>query len=218
MIRARELPSSGAEMNNRVDAHGTDLLIKNVKSLTARAGQVIEKLGLFERWGRVGKVCFVGSARFGLMATPNIDLEVYVDHPTIRDGSAVIEQIAEIEGVRQIQFCNFSDNAADPGLYWRIDYEDDQSTLWDIDNWLVPFDHPHAGLADALACAMQRGLTDETRRAILSIKAAASGHAAKYRGIDIYKADIAGGVRTFDQFLDHIREHPPVAGIETWRP
>ncbi|MCE5228133.1 hypothetical protein LLG95_00870 [bacterium] len=203
---------------NRPAAAGSDPLLEKASDLCARAHRVMDQLGLVERWGKVGKVCLVGSVRFGLMATPNIDFEIYVDRPTIRAGFETIQSFAEVEGVRQIQFCNFMNTPTDPGLYWRIDYEDNEGVLWDIDNWLVPFAHPHAGLADGLATAMQRALTDETRRAILTIKNAASANGTKFRGIDIYKAVLAGGVRAYDDFTTYIREHPPTPEIETWHP
>lgn len=205
-------------MQDRSEAEKIRALIQKADSLSRRARHVIETLRLAEIWAHVGRTCFVGSARFGLMMTPNIDLEVYAERPDIRVGFDAVREIAETHGVRQIQFCNFMGTPEDPGLYWRIDYVDGEGMLWDIDNWLVPNDHPHAGLADALATAMQQALTHEARLRILSIKQATADHKPKPRGVDVYKAVMSGGVSTVEEFLDYTRVNPPAAGIETWRP
>lgn len=182
--------------------------------LEKQAHKVMEVLQIRERWGKVGNTILVGSARFGLMTTCNLDFEIYVQEPDVRIGFDTIREFAVIPGVKQIQFLNFM-GTSDPGLYWRIDYQDEQGSMWDIDNWLVPLSHPHAGMAGRFAQAMKQALTDETRKIILEIKSQTSGN--KFRGIDIYKAVLSGGIRNKEQFMRWIAENPPVE-IETWQP
>lgn len=193
---------------------GIDCIEKAVE-LQKQAEKVIDELQIIRRWGLVGKTILVGSANFGLMTTPNLDFEIYVEEPDIRVGFDIVREIATISGVKQIEFLNFM-GTSDPGLYWRIDYQDKNGVMWDIDNWLVPFSHPHAGMANNFAKAMKQALTDETRKIILEIKSQMPSE-RKFRGIDIYKAVLSGGVRDMDEFMKWIAINPPVE-METWQP
>lgn len=183
--------------------------------LQQQAQQVMEELKIRERWEVVGKTILVGSAKFGLMTTPNLDFEIYVEEPDVRIGFDTIRELATIPGVQQIQFLNFM-ATEDPGFYWRIDYLDPQGVMWDIDNWLVPFSHPHAGMAEGLAHAMTQTLTDETKQIILEIKSQRTPE-NNYRGIDVYKAVLSGGVRNREQFMKWMAINPPIE-METWQP
>ena len=176
---------------------------------------MLEGLGLLERWARVGRPVVVGSLRFGMMRHPNLDLEIYADTPQVAEGFAVVAELAQVPGVRQVFYLNAMDTP-DQGLYWRVDFEDEQGDLWDIDNWLVAHDHPNAGLADGLATALAAKLTTEQRLTVLTIKNA-QDCANKARGVDIYKAVMAGGVRTAQEFEAWRAANPP-AEIELWRP
>ena len=197
------------------ERQGINHFKRKAADLQRQALQVIEDLKIRYRWELVGKTILVGSANFGLMTTPNLDFEIYVEEPDIRIGFNTVAEFAAVSGVKQIQFCNFL-GTSDPGLYWRIDYQDKYGVMWDIDNWLVPFSHPHAGMADNFAAAMKKVLTDETRQIILEIKSQIPPE-KKLRGIDIYKAVISGGVRDKEQLMKWIAKYPPVE-METWQP
>ena len=80
----------------------------------------------------------------------------------------------------------------------------------------MPFSHPHAGMADNFAKVMKRALTDETKQIILEIKSQISLE-KKFRGIDVYKAVLSGGVRDREQFKSWIARNPSVE-METWQP
>lgn len=189
-------------------------LDKAVK-LQKQAYKIIDDLQIEYRWNLVGKTILVGSASFGLMTSPNLDFEIYVEKPDVRIGFDTICEFAAISGVKQIQFLNFM-GTSDPGLYWRIDYQDNNGVMWDIDNWLVPFSHPHAGMAENFANAMKRALTEETKQIILEIKSQMSLK-KKIRGIDVYKAVLNGGVQDKQQFEKWIASNPPIE-METWQP
>ncbi len=190
-------------------------LLEKSRLLQSAGQRVAAALDFERRWSAAGKVVPVGSARFGLMTTPNLDYEIYTDRPTPAAGFAVACALAAVPGVTGIDYRNFL-NTDDPGLYWRIDYRDADGRAWDIDAWLVSFDHPQAGMAKAFAVAMAAMLTDEMRERILTVKTAARAE-GPVRGIDVYKAVIAGGVRTLAEFRAWTARHPP-AKMETWRP
>ena len=190
-------------------------LLQKAAELQGRGWEVLRALGLLEAWAPVGRPMLVGSLRFGLMCHPNLDLEIYTEQPSVADGFAVVGRLAQLPGVRSVLFLNAL-NTPDQGLYWRIDYQDQRGDLWDIDNWLVAHDHPHAGLADGLARTLEAKLTEAQRLAILRIKNA-QDPAHKARGVDIYKAVLTGGVATLPEFEHWRAAHPPQE-IELWRP
>ncbi|MCF8044039.1 MAG: hypothetical protein K9K65_18800 [Desulfarculaceae bacterium] len=193
----------------------TQDLLKKAAELQERGWEVVRRLGLLERWSRVGRPVLVGSLRFGLMRHPNLDMEIYTETPQVAEGFAVVGELAQVPGVVQVQYFNAMDTS-DQGLYWRVDYKDEQGDIWDIDNWLVAHDHPNAGLADGLATALEAKLTPAQRLAILTIKDA-SDRENKARGVDIYKAVLAGGVATPQEF-EYWRSANPPAEIELWQP
>ena len=193
-------------------------LLDDAERLGKRALEIVAETRIRELWEKVGRTFLVGSARFGLMRAPNIDFEIYVEKPDAKDGFAVMREIAALPNVTGIEYRNFLDTP-DPGLYWRVDYRDGDGVLWDFDNWLVPYSHPHAGMADAFASAMERALTPDARRVILDLKTALAGPAPgdKPRGIDVYRAVLEGGVRSPEEFRRWAERNPPPP-LETWRP
>jgi hypothetical protein len=145
----------------------------------------------------------------------DIDIDIYSDDPIIEQGFAVMSRIAGLPGVWQVRFSNELDGL-DQGLFWQIRYRDEAGSVWEVDNWLLAHSHPHAHLADKFANAMQRALTDETRRAILEIKEALLGEAGM-RSIDVYRAVLEGGVRSLSEFKQWMEECKP-SGIVLWLP
>ncbi len=195
----------------------TKRLIQRAETLGRQARQVTTTLGLVKRWSTLGKVVEVGSSQFGLMTSPNLDMEIYVSHPDISQGFAIIQEIANQAGVESIVYHNFLETA-DPGLYWRIDYRDHEGLLWDIDQWLVPHNHPHAGMAERFATTMRETLTESSRRTILTLKDARDRLPA-VRGIDIYRAVLSDKVETIEEFSEWLINDPPnPEEIVTWSP
>lgn len=192
-------------------------LVVRASELQKQAHHVIHRLQLQERWAEVGKVTFSGSSRFGLMVTPNIDMEVYADQPRPGAGFQVIAGIAEVPCVRRVRFKNQLDDLEDPGLYWYIQYRDQLGQDWSIDTWLIPSDHPFAMLSARFAEAMCQRLNDDLRRTILQIKHEIRCRDLDTRSIEIYKAVLRDGISTYDAFERWLAEHPPKR-LEDWMP
>lgn len=192
-----------------------DELLHRAEERRRRALDVIEMLGLFERWSRYGSPVMVGAVRLGLIVALDIDIEIYSNDPRIEHGFELMSELAVLPGVWKIRFSNEL-AGPDQGLYWQIRYRDQIGDVWKIDNWLVARDHPHAHWGEKFVDAMERALTDQTRRAILEIKEALLGE-PRVRGIDIYRAVLEGGVRRPAEFTRWIAEHE-TAGITDWRP
>lgn len=191
-------------------------LLDQAASHRRRALDIIQTLGLFERWARVGRPVLVGAVRTGLMVAFDIDMEIYADDPQIADGFAVLSEIALLPGVRKIRYTNNRHDESDPGLYWQIRYCDERGDDWKVDSWLLSENHPHAHWAEGFADAMERALTQNSRHKILQIKEAMVGE-AEVRGIDIYRAVLEGGVQTPAEFQRwHQRHQTP--GMVLWKP
>ena len=205
-----------------------DEVLRRAEERRRRALDVIETLGLFERWSRYGSPVIVGSVRLGLVVALDIDMHIYTDAPRIEHGFSVMSKLAVLPGVWKIYFSNELDARActnerareHQGLYWQIRYRDQIGDVWKVDNWLMAWDHPHAHWAEEFADAMQKALTDQTRRTILEIKEALLSADVEPRaraGIDIYRAVLEGGVRRPSEFTQWIAEHQK-QGATHWRP
>ncbi|MHB1295768.1 MAG: hypothetical protein ACYC4R_12320 [Anaerolineae bacterium] len=193
----------------------SDPILERATQLCRRAHQLLDDLDLFGRWSAYGQPELVGALASGVVLAPDIDMEIYADCPRIADGFAVMAGLAELPGVRKVRFANEM-AGPDQGLYWGLHVVDTEGTLWKVDAWLVAHDHPNAHWAKALHDGLCRVLTDETRRAILTIKAALAGD-SRARGVDIYRAVIEGGVRDAQGYLDWLATHPPEVMV-SWRP
>ena len=192
-------------------------LVLRASELQRQAHRVIRTLGLKERWQEVGDVNFSGSFRFGLMVQPNIDMEVYTDEPRPGTGFQVIAAIAEIPGIRRVNFRNQLDDVGDPGLLWYVQYGDRLGRDWSIDSWLVPRDHPFAGLPGRFADAMCERLSDELRLRILEIKYEIQCNEQRARSIEVYKAVLRDGIETYDEFMEWLEKNP-AKRVEDWMP
>ncbi|GAB6038566.1 hypothetical protein JCM15519_31250 [Fundidesulfovibrio butyratiphilus] len=190
-------------------------LLGRARELSRSARRVIDRLGLETLWARAGRPLLVGSARFGLMTKPNIDFEIYAPSPDPRAGFAVAGELAALPGVEKMEYLNVM-GTSDPGYYWRVFYRDDRDLLWDIDCWLVPDDHPYAGLADSLARELEAVLTGELRERILRVKSGL-GAGQPVRGVDVYKAVLAGGAESAEAAARYLSDNP-APDMETWLP
>jgi len=178
------------------------------------AHDVLERLQIVERWSAIGEPTVVGAVAYGLVVAPDIDLEIRCAQPRVEDGFAVLSEIAPLPGVWRVRFSNELESP-DQGLYWQIRYRfAPGSEPWKLDMWLLPHDH-RGPKSTNMVDAMRRALTDETRVAILEIKAAVSGEGA--RSIDVYRAVLDDGVRSAPEFAEW-NERNASTGLVDWRP
>jgi len=192
-----------------------DNLFLRAEKRKEKALQVVETLGLLEKWSRYGSPVLVGAIRYDLMVALDIDLEIYTDEPEIEHGFEAMTAVARLPGVWQVNFSNELEGP-DQGLYWQIRYRDETGELWNVDSWFVGHDHPHAHWGGKFADAMQKALTDEKRRVILEIKEALQDETG-VRGIDIYRSVLESGVRTVTEFREWL-EYTKPDGIILWLP
>lgn len=191
-------------------------LIARADARRETAHHILSDLQLIERWRAFGNPVLVGAVRYGLPVAPDIDLEIYCDTPRIEDGFEILRDCALHPRIRKARFSNEL-NGPDQGLYWQLRYQADDGQEWKVDMWSLSKDYSGPSSA-AFAESIQQVLTDETRLAVLEIKEWLQQDALlKSPSIHVYRAVIADGVRTPEQFQDW-RERNPMAGLISWKP
>ncbi|MET9021776.1 hypothetical protein ABZV93_17485 [Actinopolymorpha sp. NPDC004070] len=181
----------------------------------AQARQVLDELKLLDRWRTVGDPVVVGSVALGVVVRPDVDLEIYADSPSIRDGFGVAAALAELPKVRAMRYKDERDRAAE-GLYWKLEYELAPQETWHVDMWLFRSGLAHRSSTD-LTEALTAALTDGRRDAVLAIKEEAVGRGTRAHGYWVYRAVIDEGVSSYDEYLDWLGDRD-VWEHTNWRP
>jgi len=181
------------------------------------AEDILQQLDLLNRWSRYGKPILVGSVALELVVAPDIDIEVYCPDLRIEDGFEVLAACASHPQVSRARFWN----ALFPphhGLYWRLDYIDEQDVEWKTDMWAVA--DTYSGPCGAkLVEPLKKALTNETRSTILRLKEAVlADESTECFSIQIYRAVLDFGVRSFGQLKSWLRDYPLGDKVTDWKP
>ncbi len=160
----------------------------------------------------------MGSVRFGLVDTPDIDLDVCADTLHRADSFQLMSEIATADAVEKITFKNerFSQGK---WLYWEISYRAPDDVLWTIEIYYTCSRDPYFRWPEKFAQAMKKCLTNEHRIAILSIKRALARRnlQGETKSFDIYRAVLGDGVRSPAAFLKWLQSNR-TQGISPWVP
>jgi hypothetical protein len=169
--------------------------------LQNKAWEVIKDAKIIDAWKSIeAEINLVGSLKTGLLIKHlDIDFHIYTSPFILTDSFKAISIIADSPSVKRIKYANLLDT--EKCLEWHAWYEDFEGALWQIDMIHLLHESPFAGKVERVSERISQVLTDETRRAILSIKnAVPDGQSVK--GIEVNMAVIRDGVRTYDEFLD----------------
>lgn len=179
------------------------------------AKSILAELKIIEIWAKHGaKANLVGSLATGLlMKRRDIDLHIYSDNFSIAESFAAISEIAEQQGITEVIYKNLLDTE-EKCLEWHAYFKDKQGNIWNIDMIHILKDTKYAGYFEDVAAQISAALTEETRLAILTIKNDAPQDAG-IMGIEIYKAVLQNGVRTYAEFENWRKANPP-QGIIMW--
>ncbi|MBC8427742.1 phosphoglycerate mutase family protein [bacterium] len=181
-----------------------------------RAWEVIRDAKIMDAWTSIGAtVNLVGSLKTGLLIKHlDIDFHVYTSPIILADSFKAMSIIADNHRVKQIKYANLLDT--EECLEWHAWYEDHGGALWQIDMIHILFESPLAGKVERVTERISEVLTEETRKAILSIKNAVPD-GRKVKGIEIYMAVLRDGIRTYADFVEwkQSRHH---TGIIDWEP
>ncbi|MCE5302856.1 MAG: hypothetical protein LLF97_07075 [Planctomycetaceae bacterium] len=192
-------------------------VLEQSRQQRATAEAILRDLDLLNRWRRFGRPVLVGAVAIDVAFAPDLDMEIYCPTLRIEHGFQVLAECAENPHVTSAQFLNRL-NTPDNALYWQLHYQtDDDGVDWKIDMWSAPEDYALPRGEDFVR-PMQNALTPETRRAILTLKAArAAGALPMFLSIDAYRAVLEDGVRTVDQWRAWRQTHETGA-LTDWKP
>lgn len=191
-------------------------LLKFSQSLRKDANAVLDALDLFSLWEKQGGQPFlVGALAYGLALAPDIDLEIFCEHPTIEAGFSVLKSCALNSGCRSTRFRNEM-AGPDQGYYWQVQYQQEHGRLWKIDMWSIHVNHPGPTSRDMIA-PMEKVLNEESRKIILNLKQAICNDPhTQCPSIDLYQAVLADGIRTYRELKTWLSLHKSEK-INDWR-
>lgn len=182
-----------------------------------RAWDIIRRLDIMKIWADAGaEAHVVGSLAMGLMMTHrDIDIHVYSSPLTVEGSFAAMARLAVNAAIKKIECRNLLDTD-EACIEWHAWYDDGDGEPWQIDIIHILKGSRYDGFFERMAERIKAALTDETRLAILRLKAE-TPEDVHIMGVEYYQAVLRGGVRTMADFIRWRLEHP-VTGIVEWMP
>jgi hypothetical protein len=185
-------------------------LLQRQHALQAEAEMVLEELGLIRLLSPLGSPVLLGSAAFGLMVWPDIDVTISSPGLTIDQALETMRPVYTHPRIKRVRYSNEAGSFNQTGLelhdryYFGVYYQASTGTEWkvDISFWLSIGEHP-----EPVYEAVARQLTEETRVAILWLKDVwyrLPTYRKQIYSVDIYDAVLVHGVRSpteFDEYL-----------------
>lgn len=182
-----------------------------------KAWQILEKLKIFQLWKshRI-EPHLVGSLASGLlMKHRDIDLHLYSDQPEPQNDFAIMGKLAEIRGIRKIEYTNLL-NCEDGCLEWHAWYVDEDGEEWQLDMIHIRRGSRFDGYFEKQAQRIKEVMTPAQKESILRLKNECP-EPLKIAGIEYYLAVIRDGINTWEEFADWRQKHP-IHGIVEWTP
>lgn len=182
-----------------------------------RAWNIIRRLDIMKIWADAGaEAHVVGSLAMGLMMTHrDIDIHVYSSPLTVEGSFAAMAKLAVNAAIKKIECRNLLDTD-EACIEWHAWYDDGDGGPWQIDIIHILKGSRYDGFFERMAERIKAALTDETRLAILRLKAE-TPEDVHIMGVEYYQAVLRGWVRTLADFIRWRQEHP-VTGIVEWMP
>ena len=182
-----------------------------------RAWNIIRRLDIMKIWADAGaEAHVVGSLAMGLMMTHrDIDIHVYSSPLTVEGSFAAMAKLAVNAAIKKIECRNLLDTD-EACIEWHAGYDDGDGGPWQIDIIHILKGSRYDGFFERMAERIKAALTDETRLAILRLKAE-TPEDVHIMGVEYYQTVLRGGVRTLADFIRWRQEHP-VTGIVEWMP
>ena len=180
------------------------------------AEDILHELDLVNRWSQFGTCNLVGAMAYHLVVAPDIDMEIVCPDPKIEDGFEIIRACALHPKVTKTRFWNAL-GRPHHGLYWQVRY-DYEGEEWKIDMWSMA-DSYSEPCGTQLTEPMNRALTPESRKIILSLKQAVfANDTLDCPSIQIYRAVLDCGVQTLDALKEWLPRNPLTGVVTHWKP
>jgi len=173
------------------------------EDILREADRLLES-GLLAALGRYGEPHVIGSYSLRLMTWRDLDIHLVRDALDVQAFFALGGELAALLEPHRMHFRDetvVGTPGLPKGLYWGVYLGDENAGAWKIDVWATDradFE-PVRRFNDGIAAR----LTDDTRAAILAVKAACWRHPQYRRGFtsaDVYAAVLDRGVRDVDAF------------------
>ena len=194
----------------------TDNIEFIAKSNLEKALLVSERSGVCQAWEAIGAtVNQVGSMAMGLlMKHRDIDFHIYTEKLDISESFGVLQKICANPAVTRMEYRNLADTeeaCLEFHVWYMLEGEE-----WQIDMIQILKGSQFDGFFERVARRIKEVLTPETRRTILELKYLTPDN-EHIMGIEYYQAVIAGGVRSYPEFIRWRKTHS-ANGIVSWCP
>ncbi len=182
-----------------------------------KARELVASCGIVKLWEAAGiKVNQVGSLRTGLlMKHRDIDFHVYSDQPSLKEGLEVMRQLAATADVRRLEFRDLLDTP-EVCLEYHVWVKDRYGDEWQLDIIHIKNGSHFDGWFEKVADRIIEQLTPETRLTVLTLKNE-TPEDVKIMGIEYCQAVLRDGIRTYAEFTEWRKSHPPEELIN-WMP
>lgn len=170
-----------------------------------------------ELWREAGaEVNLVGSLRTGLLAkNRDIDMHIYSDPVSVGDSFEVIKRLAADPRIERVEYTNLL-ATEEECLEWHAWFRDRDGEVWQLDMIHINRGSRYDGVVEGVTQRIGEALDDTMREAILRIKFEVP-QGVKAPGIEIYRAVISHGVRTWEEYARWKDAHPDAGPLE-WMP
>jgi hypothetical protein len=190
-------------------------LLERASKRKETAIHILEELELIEKWNTIGQACIVGATAYDLLVDHDIDIETFCVHPNAVEAMSILSDLTSNPKVLELKYRNYLDTPFN-GFYFKIQYEQNPSEIWNIDMWL--FSETRNGpLSRDLVSLMNDSLTNESRKYILTIKEELLKKSLVLPSIYVYEAVLDYDIQCTEDFLNWMEQQD--VDIQTnWRP
>lgn len=181
-------------------------LLTKAKKFQRGAKHVVDSLGILKTLSRVGEPKIVGSAKNGLMVSPDIDVHVSMKKVALKKVVALLPIFAMLPTIQKVQFNNYRELRRDyrrDRINFPRGYYIGLRTLQPSGEWKIDIWFGERGMFGDFDEGELARLTDTERLLILRLKEelkTEKGYLAGIVSTDFYKAVLHHKVKTRDVF------------------
>ncbi|MGE7947166.1 hypothetical protein [Lysinibacillus sp. NPDC093688] len=190
-------------------------LLERAQKRKETALLILEELELIEKWNTIGEAYVVGATAYDLLVDQDIDIETFCVRPNAAEAMTILSDLTSNPKVLELKYRNYLETPFN-GIYFKIQYEQMPSEIWNIDMWL--FSETRNGpLSRDLVSLMNDSLTNESRKYILNIKEELLKKSITLPSIYVYEAVLDYDIQCTENFLNWMEQQD--VDIQTnWRP
>lgn len=194
----------------------TDITLEETSSRNQRrAWDIIRRTGIMDILAGA-EAHVVGSLAMGLMMNHrDIDIHAYFSPLTVQGSFSAMAHLAEHPDVVKMECINLTDTDEEC-IEWHAWIADPDGEEWQMDIIHIRKGSRYDGYFERMAMRIKDALTEETRRAILRLKAE-TPEDMHIPGVEYYQAVLRDGVRSMPDFMLW-RSRNKCEGIMEWMP